>query len=417
MRIALLSEVFSKKMGYLGNLLPKYFARLGAEVHLITMDLPPYHHLKDFRATYERFSDREELVPGAVEPLDGFTLHVLAHRKVLGYARMFGLREKLAALQPDVVQTMAAIGWIPLDAAMGVPTMGYRLFTGCHMAASVFTLAQRNLPWWKRERLQCLLTRGLPGRFASIFTEKCYAATEDCALIASEYFGVQAHKVEVMYLGVDTDYFYPAASTSAAEERLALRRSLGFSDEDIVCIYTGKFTEDKKVELLMKAVERVRAQKNNYRVLLIGDGPQKQILKEYSAGMVLDFMPFSELGKYYRAADIGVWPGNESTSMLDAAACGLPMVISDEVYYRAPVDGNGRVFRHDDVEHLASILLELRDAPVRRQLGVNGAIRMAREFSWESLAKRRLRDYESALALKPAIHPKNGINATEQPNQ
>ena len=31
MRVALLSDVFAKNMGYLENILPKYFARLGVD--------------------------------------------------------------------------------------------------------------------------------------------------------------------------------------------------------------------------------------------------------------------------------------------------------------------------------------------------------------------------------------------------
>ena len=35
-------------------------------------------------------------------------------------------------------------------------------------------------------------------------------------------------------------------------------------------------------------------------------------------------VPVRKLGGFFRAADIGVWPTQESTSMLDAAACALP---------------------------------------------------------------------------------------------
>jgi glycosyltransferase involved in cell wall biosynthesis len=399
-KVVLLSEVFSKKMGYLGNLLPKYLARLGVEVHLVTMDLPPYHHIKDFKETYAKFSDPQELVPGAVEAYEGFTLHVLAHRNVLGYMRMGGLRKKLSSIRPDIVQTMAAIGWIPLDAAACKPFLGYELFTGCHMTASVFKLANRELPWWNRERLQCALTRAFPGRLASLFTQKCYAATEDCALIASRYFGVQSEKVEVMYLGVDTEHFYPVISETMARDRFELRRQLGFKEDEVVCIYTGKFTDDKKVTMLAEVVERLRANGQSLRAMFIGDGPQRKILEEYSSSVILDFLPFVKLAPYYRAADIGVWPGNESTSMLDAAACGLPIVISDEVHYRAPVEGNGRVFKRDSSQDLERVLLELGQPQTRQRLGSSGAERMARDFSWESLARRRLRDYEEALRVK-----------------
>lgn len=400
MRIALISEVFSKRMGYLENVLPKYLARQGAEVHLITTDLPPYHHLKDFHATYDGFAGHGELAPGTIESYQGFSLHVLPHRKAFGYMRMVGLRDKLAILDPDIVQATTAIGWNALSSALYQPLASYKLFTGSHMASSVFRLARKESPWWDPERIQCVMTRSLHGRLISFFTEKCYAATEDCGTIAAKFFGVQARKVEVMYLGVDTEYFFPLKTDTDLKERIQLRKHLGYSDHEIVCIYTGKFTSDKKVHLLAESVAALRAMGLPYRALMIGQGPGSGELATYTGISTLGFMPFTELGKYYRAADIGVWPGNESTSMLDAAACGIPVVISDEVMYRAPVNGNGSVFRRDSCESLADVLFELRDRETRVELGNAGASRMAREFSWDTIAKRRLRDYEMALTGK-----------------
>lgn len=397
MKVAILSETFAKKMGYLPNLLPKYLARLGVEVHLITTDLSPYYYVTAFEKTYGDFLGTGGLTAGTTESCDGFALHVLPHRKQFGYMRMVGLRQRLCAVKPDIVQTSAAIGWIPLDAALCLPLLRYRLFTGSHMASSVFPLARRASAWWSRERIECLAKRAIPGRLVSLATEKCYAPTEDCAWIAHRYFGVQSSKVEVMYLGIDTDYFYPAISPASLGERLRTRAQLGWHADEIICIYTGKFTEDKKTPLLAHAIEQLRNQGLKCRALLIGDGPDKEFLRGCPWVSTLEFMPFHELGRYYRAADLGVWPGNESTSMLDAAACGLPIIISDEVFYRAPVDSEDQVFHKSSVEDLKRAILKLSDGGRRQALGLKCAAKMARDFSWDSIARRRLLDYQAAL--------------------
>ena len=69
---------------------------------------------------------------------------------------------------------------------------------------------------------------------------------------------------------------------------------------------------------------------------------------------ILNFMDFSKLAAYYRASEIGVWTGNESTSQLDAAACAIPIIISDAVIYREHVDGNGLVFRQNNLDALVA---------------------------------------------------------------
>lgn len=146
MRIALISEVFSKRMGYLENVLPKYLARQGAEVHLITTDLPPYHHLKDFHATYDGFAGHGELAPGTIESYQGFSLHVLPHRKAFGYMRMVGLRDKLAILDPDIVQATTAIGWNALSSALYQPRPATSYLQGLIWHPPFSVLLARNLP-------------------------------------------------------------------------------------------------------------------------------------------------------------------------------------------------------------------------------------------------------------------------------
>jgi glycosyltransferase involved in cell wall biosynthesis len=110
-------------------------------------------------------------------------------------------------------------------------------------------------------------------------------------------------------------------------------------------------------------------------------------------------MPHADLGPQYRAADVAVWPTNESTSMLDAAACGLPLVVSDGIAYRDHVEGNGVVVRMNDLDDLVDHLRRLGDPDERRRLGSAGARKMAERFSWDRVARLRLRDYERAVAF------------------
>ncbi|MEQ9552807.1 MAG: glycosyltransferase family 4 protein [Coleofasciculus sp. G3-WIS-01] len=398
MRIVLIAETFSKNMGYLGNILPKYLARLGVDVHMIAMDLPHYYQMKDFKETYGNFTDSTVLPPGTVERYDGYTLHIQAHKRLMGYMRIVGLWDKLQTIRPDIVQSLPAIGWIPLDASLFKPVLKYKLFTGSHTAASCFPLAKRQTPFWHRERLKCFVTRTILGRLVSLATEKCYAPTKDCAEIAWRFFGVEQHKVEVMHLGVDTDFFFPAISDATVQERKALRQRLGFGENDVVCIYTGKFTEEKNALILAKAISQLRSMGEAFCGLFIGNGLQKKLIQTHSSCRILDFMPFSELAPYYRAADIGVWPTNESTSMLDAAACGIPIIVSDGIVYREHVEGNGLVYKMNDLDDLVRVLLHLHNFKERKQLGSFGSEKMLKEFSWYSVAKRRLKEYEAALS-------------------
>jgi glycosyltransferase involved in cell wall biosynthesis len=397
LRIALLSETYSRKMGYLENMLPKHLARLGADVHVLTTDLPPYYWDADFRKTYGGFSDNSGMKPGMAEQVDGCTLNVLAHRRVFGQVRMAELGKKLAVFRPEIVQTMTPYGWIAMDAALYQARLGYKLFTGCHYHSSVFPLANGRAKPFSVEGLKCLLGRTIPGRLVSFAVEKCYAISADCADVARRFFGVPSPKISVCSLGVDTDLFHPPSSEADKRQAQQLRCHLGFREEEIVCIYTGRLTSDKNPLLLAKAVSRLRRAGMQYRGLFVGNGPQSTDISEQDGCVVHPFVPVQELGSLYRAADVGVWPTQESLSMMDGAACGIPIIANDSMTLVERIEGNGLTYRLNDLDDLVRVLETLGDSRKRSEMGALGARKMARDFSWESVARKRLVDYTAAI--------------------
>ena len=379
-------------------MLSRYLSRLGAEVHYITADLPVYHKSQDARSAYDQFSANATMSPGTTEIYDGYTVHCLGHRKVLGVPMFIGLTEKLHEIQPDIVQLYINAGWVPLQTVAAKIRLGFKLFSAAHTTVSVFPLARRPARPWDWEWIANFVARDLPGRLVSAFIQRCYAATADCAEVATRFYGMPRSKVVIAPLGVDTDRFFPAHSADERLSRTQIRATLGFADDDLVCIYTGQFTEAKNPLVLARAVGLLRIQGNAVRGLFIGNGPQREALAACDGCVVLPFKPHRELPAYYRAAEIGVWPTQESMSMLDAAACGLPIIVNDTLLARERIEGNGITYRLNDVADLAQKIRSLFDLKSRQQLGATGARRIAELFSWDSIAKRRLADYATVLA-------------------
>jgi glycosyltransferase involved in cell wall biosynthesis len=402
LRVALLSYWFPRGMGYIVNMLPRYLARQGVEVHYLTMDMPHYFFNNSQESTYANFEHLTTMSPGQEESYEGFRLHCVKHRQVAGHPRFIGLREKLAAIRPDVVQSFLSIGWVALDAAVLKASLGYKLFTAAHTTASVFPLANRDSRWTEPARMRNLLSRWIPGRFVSTRTEKCYAATSDCADVAIRFFGVQPQKVDVAPLGVDTDSLSPVSTRDHEEKRIAMRGRLGVQPDEILFIYTGQFTAAKNPLLLATAVESMRSHGAKVKALFLGDGEQRAAIAAVPSSVALPFVPHRELVDYYRAAEVGVWPTQESTSMLDAAACGLPIVVNDTLRAVERIDGNGLTYQLNDQASLERVLSTLLDSAARKRLGDAGARRMAKQFSWHALVQRRVADYREALGIEPA---------------
>lgn len=398
MRIVLISKVFAPAMGYLENVLPKYLACLGAQVDVVASSLPPGCHQGPL--PHARGKPVPGLRPGSVEKMEGFRLHVLGHNQILGQVRLLGLGRKLEELRPDIVQTMTPIGGIAIASAWNRLRLGYRLFSGCHYHASVFPLACSTTPFFHPARVRCFLERSLHGRMVSWMTEKYYAISPDCGEVAIRFFGVPRHKLEICPLGVDTEIFYPASGPEDRADRIALRERLGFRKGEIVCVYSGRFGADKNPLLLGQAIARLASAGEPFRGLFVGEGPQAAEIAQCRGCVVQQFAPMSRLGGYYRAADVGVWPTQESMSMLDALACGLPLIANDTMHAPERLNGTGLAYRLGDVDDLVRKLRSLGDAGLREKLGSQGARRMREEFSWEAIAASRMKDYSAALETK-----------------
>jgi glycosyltransferase involved in cell wall biosynthesis len=396
MRIALVNDTFTRSMGYTENVLPQALVKLGHEVHVVAGNLTAYHASPDYRDVYEPFLG-PSVEPLGVEAIDGFLLHRLDHRVVLGYPMLRGLAAALKSVAPDIVQTTSVATWITMQVAFSRFRHDFALFTGAHQTPSVLSRELVHGGRWTRARLSSDARRAVAGRLVARVTERCFAASEACADVAVRFYGLPRAKVEVSPIGSDTKRFRPPRDEMEVTARRRMRERLGFSEEDVVCIYTGRFTAAKDPLCLARAVGRLQRAGETVRGLFIGDGPQAGDIAAERGCVVRPFVPWAELGNWYRAADIGVWPRQESVSMLDAAACGLPIVASATMGALERVNGNGLTYREGDPEDLATVLVELRDPKVRSRLGANGVEKVRKHFSWDVIARQRAERYQEAL--------------------
>jgi glycosyltransferase involved in cell wall biosynthesis len=394
-RIAIVAEWFTEEMGYLENLLPPAMSSLGHEVHVVSSVAQVYFNDPNYQETYEPFAG-PRFAPEGRKELGPFTLHRLPLIAVRGRFGMRRFFRTLRAIKPDVIQALDPISIAAAQSAMYSVLASAPLFTGNHMVASAFPPARQD----RRSLLTSLklaLSLRVPGSAIAAATRKCYAVTPDAATIATRFYGVPARKVVVTSLGVDTAVFSPDRDSDARAEA---RRQLDVAESDLLCIYTGRFSDAKDPSTLASAIELLRGRGERVRALFVGSGPQSQRLNATDGCSVRPFVPYRELARLFAAADVGVWPRQESTSMLDAAGSGLPIVISDRVKAVERVEGNGLTYSEGDPSSLAERLMQLQDPTLRERLGAAGAQKVRERYSWIALAQQRIEDYDEALSLK-----------------
>jgi len=393
-KILFFSEWFSEGMGYSENCLPKALAALGHDVHLVTSNAQIYYNLPNYKKIYEPFLG-PPLVSCGTRKIDGFTLYRLPFSILRNYIWVKGLISIVKQIQPAIVQSFDPNSLGTLKLALYQSSLQYKLFTESHIHASVITATGTKRGW--TQLLKSHLQKAI-GRRISRQSTMCYSISQDAAEVAVQFFGVNPHRLKVQSLGVDTDIFHPVTGSLDRDRRKAIRDAIGFAEDTIVAIYTGRLSEDKNPYCLAQAIGMLAQVGTGYRGLFIGDGPQADKIKATPGCVVLPFMLSTQLGDYYRAADIGVWPKQESTSQLDAACSGLPIIISDRTKVPERIDGNGLTYRENDVADLFKKLLDLHEPDTRRRMGILGSERISKSFSWKAIASIRVADYHEALA-------------------
>ena len=396
LKIVIVSAFYSEGMGYSENCLSRALAKRGHEVHVVASTYNVYGSEPLYNATYSGFLGPAKTTVGT-RVVDGYTVHRLDAGLFFGYVNIRGLNAKVRELRPDIVHSLEVASLPTYKLASLRPFAGFKLFAETHQTLSVMRPYMRHKNGKRLRRAGYRLTRTLPSFLASLTIETCYAVTPDCLEVARRFFGVPASRLKLVSLGADTDMFHPAETVEDCESRGILRGRLGYGAEDVVCVYTGRFTRDKNPLVLAQAIDALAGTDPRYKGLFIGDGEQRPEIASCRNTTIVPFMTHAGLAQHYRAADIGVWPRQESMSMIDAAASGVPIVVSNRIGERGRVEGNGKMYEEDNVGDLIAVLTSFASPDERRAYGAVGRRKILDGFSWNSLAQTMETDFAASL--------------------
>lgn len=176
------------------------------------------------------------------------------------------------------------------------------------------------------------------------------------------------------------------------EEIRETRARLGWTAEHVHVVSVGRLADQKRVDWLVRAWQRVAERCPQARLWIVGDGPEEAALKRLADELKLDascrFLGAQPRGIAYLAcADLVVMTSMyEACSFvpLEAMACGRPIVLTAADGARDHVtDGReGRLVAPGDIAGLAEAVIELVENPARREsLGAAGRQHLARLMS------------------------------------
>jgi glycosyltransferase involved in cell wall biosynthesis len=228
------------------------------------------------------------------------------------------------------------------------------------------------------------------------------AVSQYTASDVSLLLDVDPHKVRVVPNGVD-----PSLRPIVDQAQLDGWRARNQVDRPYI-LYGGTFEPRKNLPLLVEAFSRLRSDHDILLVLLGARGwlfePTFERIE--SLGLIdyvrmLEDQPREEWALAYSGAAVAVTPSlyeGFGLPVLEAMACGAPVVSSNASALPEVVGEAGLLFESGNVEALESAVREvLEDSSVAGQLRTAGLAR-AREFSWGRAAASTLAIYRELAA-------------------
>jgi len=215
------------------------------------------------------------------------------------------------------------------------------------------------------------------------------------ATILIDYLKKQRHKAKLVYIpnGVDVKDFNPKILPILKKNKFTF-------------LFVGKLTKTKGILYLLKAFEKLREEKENIQLFLIGNGAPST-MKEFKlrAKKIQDVhflgdKSADKIKNYYTSCDVFVMPSLSEgfgISNLEAMACERPVIstktggIIDVI-----VDGEtGFLIEPADSDSLYQAMKKMAECPdLVKKMGKKARERVIKNFSWEIIAGKIYQMYK-----------------------
>ena len=207
---------------------------------------------------------------------------------------------------------------------------------------------------------------------------------------------ISAKEISVIPNGIDIDRFNDSSPK--------------FSESsDTKIIFVGNLRLEKGLSYLIEAMRYITKKDINSRLLIVGEGPQKENLEKLVTKLnINDIVTFSgkvateEVPVYLKNSDIFTLPSLQEgfpNVLLEAMASGLPVVATDVNGINEIIEDckNGFLVRPQNSKEIAEkILLLLEDNELRKRISKQN-MKKASKYSWKQTVQMLENVYNNAL--------------------
>lgn len=231
-----------------------------------------------------------------------------------------------------------------------------------------------------------------PARFEQVVRNRAHLSSLDAIITMSssqrEYFTQYLDPDRVFFVphGVDTETYRPETESK-------------FTDAMLHCIFVGSHLRD--FETLKRVIELVAKADDKIKFCIVTDDRYHGKFTDLKGVDLLSRVSDKHLLELYQASDLLLLPVTEATannSLLEAMACGLPILATDLPGIRDYIDPACSVLtKMRDAEAMAKEILTLKADPERRMLMARASRVQAERLSWPRIAEQVQGVYRSLV--------------------
>ena len=214
--------------------------------------------------------------------------------------------------------------------------------------------------------------------------------------------------IHIIPTGINVDRFFEENINKKDVD--TLKKKLKLDRKDFIIIFVGRLAQEKNVEFLLHAHKRLIKKCKNIKLLIVGDGPDKENYEKKAKELKIDQntiftgkVAWEEIPIYYHCSNLFATASKTETqglTVIEAMAAGItPLCIKDESFLGTVTDElNGRIFNNEE-EFYNQVIELYENNEIRKKYNKQARVQ-AEHCSDASYAERVLEVYKRAVKEK-----------------